>query len=204
MVSTSDVPVGSAGVEGGHTSSAPPGFRYAFPETPVATASADIGHVGVRVEVFLAGELDIAATTPHSPGETGRLRACTLKALRAMTSGLMVTGLGSYSPAIKSSAGLRFNQTAHQFRAPNTMAFAGDCSIDFARRCDVGTVLVGGDVRYSLEVTAGPVNGQLDGAGPGKPNAWFVRHEQELASIGMVVLVGVPVAPSRLVRRDED
>jgi hypothetical protein len=201
MVSTSDSPVGSADVEGGpHAPSVHPGFRYEFPETAVATASADIGHVAVRVEVFLTGELDIGTTTPQAAADTGRWRACTLKALRAMTSGLMVTGLGTYAPGIMSGAGLRFTQTGHQFRAPNTMTFAGTCAIGFVHATDCGSITVAGDVRYSLNVTATASNGLAqDVAEPAHGGGWFVRHDEELASIGAVVLVAVPIAPSQLV-----
>jgi hypothetical protein len=176
-----------------------PSFRYHLPTTPVATASADIGHVGVRVELYLSGDLDITAAARRTPVETGALRACTLRALRAMSKGLMVTGLGTYTPTIGSGAGHRFAQTGHQFRAPNTMAFGGDCAIGFAQRCDTATVTVAGDVRYSLDVTAMPAGGRVLDV---HANAWFVRHEEELASIGMLVLAGVPIAPGQLVEHD--
>jgi hypothetical protein len=181
-----------------------PGFSYRLPDTPVATAAVDIGHVNVQVELFLAGELDITTTRARRmPAETGALRACTLKALRSMCRGLMVTGLGSYTPMIASAAGNRFDQTGYQFRAPNTMAFGGGCAIGFAQSCDCGTVTVAGDVSYSLDVTAMPHNGRMpDDADQGKQNAWFLRYEEELASIGMLVLAGVPIAPGRLVERD--
>ncbi|HET9141331.1 hypothetical protein [Actinophytocola sp.] len=177
-----------------------PGFRYQLPETPVATASADIGHVAVRVELHLSGELDITTTPRRVPAETDALRACTLRALRAMCRGLMVTGLGSYTPAIGSAAGNRFAQTGYQFHAPNTMAFAGRCSVGFAQNCECGMVTVTGEVQYSLDVTAMPHNGRMsEDDGAAKQNAWFLRYEQELASIGMLVLAGVPIAPGRLV-----
>jgi hypothetical protein len=176
---------------------AEPAFRYALPATPVAAANVDIGHVGVQVELFLAGELDVITTARRPPVDAAAFRACTLKALRAMAKGLMVTGLGSYTPTITSGARHVFTQTGHQFRAPNTMAFAGACTISFAQRCECGTVSVAGDVRYSLDVTAMPLNGQL--ADPPGASGWFVRYEEELASIGMVVLVGVPIPPGQLV-----
>ncbi|HEU5474582.1 MAG TPA: hypothetical protein VFV67_28380 [Actinophytocola sp.] len=166
----------------------------------MATASADIGHVTVRVDLFLTGELEVATTPRRAPAETGALRACTLRALRTMCRGLMVTGLGSYTPAIGSAAGNRFAQTGYQFHAPNTMAFGGRCSISFAQSCECGMVTVTGEVLYSLDVTALPHNGRMpEDDGPGRQNAWFLRYEEELASIGMLVLAGVPIAPGRLV-----
>jgi hypothetical protein len=175
-----------------------PSFRYALPSAPVAAAAVDIGHVGVTIELYLDGTLDVTA---DRDAEDGAIRACTLKALRAMAKGLMVSGIGSYTPTITSAAGHRFTQIRHQFREPNTMAFAGTCAINFAQRCDCGTVTVAGDAGYSLDVTALPTGAKsvlgADNAGNGR--AWFVRHDEELASIGVVVLIAVPIAPGALV-----
>jgi hypothetical protein len=175
-------------------------YRYSLPTTPVATASVDIGHVGVRFELFLHGELDIAAARRQGSEERA-VRACTLKALRAMAKGLMVSGSGSYSPTVSSAAGHGFSQVGYRFTEPNTMTFAGSCAINFGRRCDCGTVTVTGETRYSLHVTAMPADGRQadEPVGSGQAGAWFVRHEQELASIGVVVLVAVPIAPGQLV-----
>ncbi|MFL6142422.1 MAG: hypothetical protein ACJ72N_11230 [Labedaea sp.] len=165
----------------------------------MATASVDIGHVGVRFELFLHGELDISAAR-GAGAEDRVVRACTLKALRAMAKGLMVSGAGSYSPTISSAAAHGFSQVGYRFTEPNTMTFAGSCVINFGQRCDCGTVTVSGDTRYSLDVTALPADGRaVDPVGSGQAGAWFVRHEQELASIGVVVLVAVPIAPGQLV-----
>ena len=173
-------------------------FRYTLPTKPVATASVDIGHVGVRFELFLHGELDICAAR-RAGADDRAVRACTLKALRAMAKGLMVSGAGSYSPTIGSAAGHTFGQSGYRFTEPNTMTFAGSCAISFGQRCDCGTVTVSGEPRYALEVTALPADGRaVESTGSGQA-AWFVRHEQELASIGVVVLVAVPIAPGQLV-----
>lgn len=203
MVPTSDFPLGSSGVHASHAAG-PEGnrtFRYALPTTPVATASVDIGHVGVQFELFLAGELAISAVAHRDPVEDRAVRACTLKALRAMAKGLMVSGIGSYSPTIGSSAGHTFTQIGYRFQAPNTMTFGGSCAITFTQHCDCGTVTVFGEVRYSLDVTAMPSDGRpLEVSDQAR--AWFLRHEEELASIGVVVLVAVPIAPGQLVSAD--
>src|SRR5439155_5658717 len=94
-------------------------FRYTLPTKPVATASVDIGHVGVRFELFLHGELDICAAR-RAGADDRAVRACTLKALRAMAKGLMVSGAGSYSPTIGSAAGHTFGQSGYRFTEPNT------------------------------------------------------------------------------------
>ncbi|HEV8561877.1 MAG TPA: hypothetical protein VGR06_36610 [Actinophytocola sp.] len=174
-------------------------FRYTLPTTPVATASVDIGHVGVRFELFLHGELDISVSR-RAGADDRAVRACTLKALRAMAKGLMVSGSGSSSPTIGSAAGHAFAQSGYRFAEPNTMTFAGTCGISFAQRCDSGPVTVTGEARYALDVTAWPADGRaVESIGSGQAGAWFQRHEQELASIGVVVLVAVPISPSRLV-----
>jgi hypothetical protein len=174
-------------------------FRYTLPTTPVATASVDIGHVGVRFDLYLHGELDISVARRHGADDRA-VRACTLKALRAMVKGPMVKGSGSYSPTITSAAGHVFSQTGYRFTEPNTMTFAGSCAINFAQPCDCGTVSVAGEARYELDVTALPADGRaVESIGSGQAGAWFVRHEPELASIGVVVLVAVPIAPGQLV-----
>jgi len=207
MVSTSEFPLGAAGVDGLDEVADTVqyrAFRYTMPSAAVASASVDIGHVGVQFELFLHGGLDITATIPRAPVDHRAVRACTLKALRAMAKGLMVGGIGSYSPSIASGAGHRFQQNGYTFREPNTMTFAGDCSIDFAQRCECGIVTVTGELSYSLDVTAMPSDGRMtETAGSTQTKAWFLRHEEELASIGVVVLVAVPIAPGQLVSYDQ-
>jgi len=170
-----------------------------MPTTPVATAAVDIGHVGVRFELFLSGDLAISLKPVRPVADDRALRACTLKALRAMAKGLMVSGVGSYSPTISSPAA-EFNQVGYRFQAPNTMTFTGGCSVTFGQRCECGDVGVTGEVRYSLDVTAMPSDGrQIEAAESTQARAWFRRHEEELASIGVVVLVAVPIPPGQLV-----
>lgn len=168
-------------------------FLYTLPTGPVAGAAADIGHVAVTIELTLSGELDVVAVAAARDAP----RAGALTALRAMAKGLMIRGLGSATPSISATAGHRFTQRRHDFRAPNTITFAGDCRIDFTQRSAGVNVAVTGDVGYSLAVTA---------AGDRTPTAdttrsWFQHHEKELASIGMLVLVAVPIAPAQLIQR---
>jgi hypothetical protein len=75
------------------------------------------------------------------------------------------------------------------------VTFAGDCVIDFTQD---RAVTVRGDTRYSLEVTAlhATKGHTSDGA-----RGWFLQHEKELAAIGLVLLVAVPVPPGRLTAR---
>lgn len=202
MTGTPESPRGTGVDEAEETEawSGPARFRYVLPSTPVATANVDIGQVGVQVELFLAGDLDIGTTAPRLPVEVAAFRACALKAVRATAKGLMVTGLDSYTPAISSAAHHEFTQTGHLFVAPNTMVFAGACTIGFVQRCEYGAASLAGDLRYTLGVTAMPLNGRLPDA-PGA-TGWFVRYEEELASIGMVVLVGVPTPPGQLAGPD--
>jgi hypothetical protein len=198
MVPASEFPLGDTGVR-----VPPAALRYTLPTTPVATAAVDIGHVGVQFELFLGGELAISATPRRPVPDARAVRACTLKALRAMAKGLMVSGIGSYSPTVASASGHVFNQVGYRFQPPNTMTFVGSCSINFAQRCDCATVSVTGDVRYSLDVTAMPSDGRpLEVTEPTQARAWFLRHEEELASIGVVVLVAVPIAPGQLVSEE--
>lgn len=181
----------------------PQRFRYALPATPVACAAVDIGHLGIRIDLVLTGDLDVVGSGDNGDDESDEsivdeVRACALKAVRGMASGVMVRGLGSPTPAITSTAGHVFTQLRHDFPAATTVAFAGRCEVDFGRRCDRAEVVVRGATDYSLEVTVLASSGKPVFAEPNGRN-WFVRHDRELASIGMVVLVAVPIAPARLV-----
>jgi hypothetical protein len=203
MAGTSEFPRGSAETDEGTPTDREPMFRYMLPSTLVATAAVDIGHVGVKIELLGDGELAVTADRRHPTADTRTVRACTLTALRSMAKGLMVTGLGTYAPAITSGAGHRFIQTGHQFRAPSTRTFAGACSINYVHAGDCGPITVAGEVRYSLNVTATALNSRVqDVAEPAHGGGWFARHDEEIASIGAVVLVAVPIAPGQLVAAD--
>jgi hypothetical protein len=157
-------------------------FRYALPPTPVAGAAVEIGHVAVTVELRLTGDLDVLTTPPAD-------RTHALAALRTVAKGLMIRGLGSPAPSVSASAGHRFTQRHHDFRTPDTVTFAGDCVIGFTQQ----TVTVRGEADYALTVTAASDHATDDSA-----RTWFLRHEKELASIGMVLLVAAPITPGRL------
>jgi hypothetical protein len=164
-------------------------FRYALPPTPVAGATAQIGHVAVTVELRLSGELEVLT----APGPDDRPRA--LAAVRSVAKGLMIRGLGSPAPSVTAAAGHAFAQRHHDFRAPNAVTFVGDCAIGFTWQ----TVSVRGAATYALAVTALPADDRV----PVDDDArtWFLRHEKELASIGMVLLVAAPITPGRLTPR---
>ena len=121
-------------------------------------------------------------------------RAGALAALRAVAKGLMVRELGSATPSVSASAGHLFTQRHHDFRAPDTVTFAGDCAVDFTQHHDGVAITVRGQVGYLLEVTAQRPPSAAASRG------WFRRHEKELASIGLVLLVAVPVTPTCLNR----
>lgn len=159
-------------------------FRYALPPTPLASAAVEIGHVAVTVELRLAGDLDVV-------GAVDRTHA--LAALRTVAKGLMIRGLGSPSPSVSAAAGHRFTQSHHDFHAPNSITFAGDCAIDFTH--DGATIH--GTATYALTVTALPT-GDRPPTADDTAQGWFLHHEKELASIGMVLLVAAPVTPGRL------
>lgn len=165
-------------------------FRYTLPSRPVAAAAVDIGHVAVTIGLRLSGELSVQAEP--TAGDVTRDGALT--ALGAVAKGMMIRGLGSATPSISAAAGHRFTQRHHDFRAPNTVTFGGDCAIGFTQRHDGAAVTVSGQLGYSLEVTAErPPSATA-------PRGWFRRHEKELASIGLVLLVAVPITPYRLQR----
>ncbi|MFC4856154.1 hypothetical protein [Actinophytocola glycyrrhizae] len=158
-------------------------LHYALPSTPVAGAAVEIDHVAVTVELRLTGDLDVLAAAPADRGDA-------LAALRTVAKGLMIRGLGSPAPSVSATAGHRFTQRHHDFHTPDTVTFAGDCVIGFTQHA----VTVQGTADYALTVTAAS-----DHATPGdSARTWFLRHEKELASIGMVLLVAAPIQPNRL------
>ena len=162
-------------------------FRYALPPTPLASAAMEIGHVAVTVELRLTGDLDVQTIA----GPDDRTRALT--ALRTVAKGLMIRGLGSPTPSVSASAGHSFTQSHHDFRAPNTITFTGDCRIDFTQEA----ATVQGEATYALAVTALPTADRPP-TNDDTANGWFLHHEKELASIGMVLLVAAPITPGRL------
>src|SRR6266498_763074 len=124
-------------------------FRYALPDGTVAGTAVDIGHVTVTIGLLLTGELEVLA----GPGDPDESRAAALSALGMVARGVMIRGLGSATPSISASAGHRFNQRHHDFRAPNTVTSTGDCDVEFTNDYDGVPAIVRGQVRNSLEVT---------------------------------------------------
>jgi hypothetical protein len=153
-------------------------FRYVLPAKPVASATVHIGHVGIRIALVLSGSLDVVG---HGADEDS-LRACAMQAARDLASGVMVRGLGTAAPCITSPARHVFTQLRRDLPAAGPLAFAGRCEIDFGCRRDGAAATMRGTAAYSLEVAT---TGET--------------ARGELASIGMVVLVAVPIAPARLV-----
>ncbi len=160
-------------------------FRYVLPVRPVASATVHIGRVGIRIGLALRGSLEVVGQVIGPGGDAGALRACAMRAVADTASGVMVRGLGTAAPSITSSAGHVFTQLCHGFPAAGAVAFAGRCTVDFGRRRDAAAVTVRGSADYALEVTT-------DGD----------AARGALASIGVVVLVAVPIAPGRLVAQD--
>lgn len=168
----------------------PAAFQYSFPAGPVAGTAVDIGNVAVTIGLLLTGELLI--------GPTDTSREAALAALGEVAKGVMIRGLGSATPTVSAAAGHRFTQRHHDFRAPNTVISTGDCAVDFMRRHEGTPVTVTGELTYALEVTAErPPSATA-------PRGWFRRHEKELASIGLLLLVAVPITPTRLATRELD
>lgn len=169
-------------------------FRYVLPDGVVAGTAVEIGHVSVTVGLSLSGELDVVVRGVAEEDD-GVARTGALAALGSVAKGMMIRGLESASPSVSAAAGHSFVQRHHDFRAPNTVVFGGDCGVDFSQQQGGVAVSVSGQVGYTLEVTAErPPSATA-------PRGWFRRHEKELASIGMVLLVAVPISPQRLTRR---
>lgn len=149
--------------------------RYTLPDTPIAAASADIGHRAVDLALTLTGHVEVAWT-----GEAADEPA----ALDRISEGVFISGLGTEAPSITCPASHRFVQRGNAFVRPATMVFHGDGVIDFRH----GGADVTGTFAYALAVTVTPHNGDVvAGAGP---DQWFSRNGGTLAAIGAIVLIG--------------
>jgi hypothetical protein len=172
-------------------------FRYTLPDTPIAAASVDIGHVAVAVSLTLRGDLDVTTATT-SEASVSEVRTRSLAVVRDVATGVMVGGIGSTTARVTSGAGHVFTQVRRTFRPPNRVAFTGKCAVGYIR----GDVRVSGEVGYALEVSALPHHEDTQ-PWDGSPDArtWFARHDHELSAVGVMVLVAVPFAPGPLVSR---
>jgi hypothetical protein len=149
-------------------------FRFTLPDSPIAAASADIGHVAVSLALSLRGHVEV-----ESPS-TDEARPV----LDRISEGVFVSGLGTEVPSVTCTARHLFTQDGATFVGPSTMVFSGDGIIDFAQ----DSVEITGDVEYQLAVTVAPHNREPE-IHP-DASAWFSRNGGTLASIGAIVLIG--------------
>jgi hypothetical protein len=149
-------------------------FRYVLPDSPIAAATADIGHVAVDLALTLSGCVQVVSPSP----------AEARSALDHISEGVFVSGLGTETPRVTCTAKHTFTQAGATFVGPSTMVFNGGSVIDFGQ----DGVEVIGEVEYRLAVTVAPHNREVqphtDAA------AWFSRNGGTLASIGAIVLIG--------------
>jgi hypothetical protein len=149
-------------------------FRYTLPDSPIAAASADIGHVAVDLALTLSGHVQV----------TGPSQDEAQPVLDRISEGVFVSGLGTEAPSVTCPAKHRFTQDGTTFLGPSTMVFTGGSVIDFAQ----DGVAVTGKVVYRLAVTVAPHN--RDPEQHADAAAWFSRNGGTLASIGAIVLIG--------------
>ncbi|PPK67643.1 hypothetical protein V5P93_005330 [Actinokineospora auranticolor] len=194
-------------------------YRYRLPGTPVATATVDIGHVAVTVELGLAGDLDVTTAAPDAaqpptvaPVSGGpvlndkseddreaapvgtRVRdrvAARDDALAAVREvGASVMVGGVGSPRPRITAG-----AGHRFQQTGRR-FRNPDTVEHEGECAIDftheRVRVRGRARFRLTVSATTDRDRPDA------RTWLTRHEHERSAIGMVVLVAVPPAPDAL------
>jgi hypothetical protein len=149
-------------------------FRFTLPDSPIAAASADIGHIAVDLALTLRGHVDVTTAAPDTAGPV----------VARISEGVFVSGLGTEAPSVTCTARHRFTQAGATFQGPSTMVFTGGSAIDFAQ----DGVEVVGDVQYELAVTVAPHNREPE-VHPDAA-AWFSRNGGTLASIGAIVLIG--------------
>jgi hypothetical protein len=153
-------------------------FRFTLPDSPIAAASADIGHVAVDLALTMNGHVQVVSPS----------KAEAHPVLDRISEGVFVSGLGTDVPSVTSTARHRFTQDGTKFVGPSTMVFSGGSVIDF----EEDGVSVMGDVEYQLAVTVAPHNREPE-AHPDAA-AWFSRNGGTLAAIGAIVLIGRAVS----------
>ncbi|MFC0108662.1 hypothetical protein [Kibdelosporangium aridum] len=148
--------------------------RYTLPDTPIAAATADIGHVEVDLALTLSGHVMVTSTSSSDVRPV----------LNRISEGVFISGLGTGEPSVTCPAKHRFTQVESTFEHPATMVFSGVSVIDFGQ----DGVDVIGDVEYRLAVTVTPHNRALEPQNDA--DQWFSRNGGTLASIGAIVLIG--------------
>ncbi|WP_143231380.1 hypothetical protein [Actinosynnema sp. ALI-1.44] len=149
--------------------------RYTLPDTPIAAATADIGHVAVDLALTLSGNV-VVTSTDQAAAEP--------EVLDRISEGMFISGLGTDAPSITCPASHRFVQRGTTYAEPATMIFHGDGMIDFAHDGATAT----GTFAYRLAVTVTPHNGEP--AHVSSSEQWFTYNGGTLASIGAIVLIG--------------
>ncbi|MBE1464431.1 hypothetical protein [Kibdelosporangium phytohabitans] len=149
--------------------------RYTLPDTPIAAATADIGHVAVDLALTLRG----AVVVTPADGPTDELAV-----LDRISEGMFISGLGTDAPSITCPASHRFAQRGTTYLKPATMVFHGDCAIDFNHDGAIAT----GTFGYELAVMVTPHNGEP--VHVSSSEQWFTCNGGTLASIGAIVLIG--------------
>lgn len=149
-------------------------FRYTLPDSPIAAATADIGHVAVDLALSMSGDVQVVSVS----------QAEVRPVVDRISEGMFISGLGTEAPSVTCPARHRFTQARTTFVGPSTMVFSGASLIDFGQ----DGVDVIGEVEYHLAVTVAPHNH----AAEPQANAaqWFSRNGGTLASIGAIVLIG--------------
>nr|WP_157528011.1 hypothetical protein [Kibdelosporangium sp. MJ126-NF4]CEL17015.1 hypothetical protein [Kibdelosporangium sp. MJ126-NF4]CTQ91755.1 hypothetical protein [Kibdelosporangium sp. MJ126-NF4] len=147
--------------------------RYTLPDTPIAAATADIGHVAVELELTLTGQVTV----------DGPFSSADLATLNRISEGVVVSRLDTESPSVTCPAGHHFTQRGTTFLHPVTMVFHGSSVIDFGYEQAVVT----GEVDYRLAVKVSPHNREPEPHVD--PDQWYSRNGGTLASIGAIVLI---------------
>ena len=153
-------------------------FRFTLPDSPIAAASADIGHVAVSLALTLAGDVHVVCPSMDEARPV----------LDRISEGVFVSGLGTDAPSVTCTARHSFTQDGTVFDGPSTMVFTGGSVIDYAQ----DGVEITGEVTYQLAVTVAPHN--REPVAHPDAAAWFSRNGGTLASIGAIVLIGRSVS----------
>lgn len=170
-----------------------PALKYSWPDIPIATASVDVGHALVTLELTLTGESTVVFPNGLAGAtfDQNGLSVSAGYALDGLTNQISVTNLGSDNPSLAAAVGSEFLQVSASPLTPNSIEFSGSGHVDYTVPTEHGDAKVTGQIGYKLKVTITPHSMPQEEPErvPDHAPSWVERHSESLVAVGVIVLV---------------
>jgi hypothetical protein len=176
-----------------------PAFRYNIPNVPVANGHIETPAASIDVALSIIGAISItfAHSTQNVSTDVDQLafRAEATKAVNGLFTGIRINGLNSNNVSFGSVSGTEFVTYESRLIPPNTMAFRGQVRIVKNGLTPVGPVTLAGQPGFELRVTVTPHLEPMPvrEVQPQHQESWFAEHEDEIAAITGLVLLGAAI-----------